>query len=102
MGGETSRHPGRFRTVFYDIKVDFCCSAFDFCGDASFGLCHADVRFVLYFTHQDAPVYLAGLADFGYVGVLRLVPEVGLAEIRLAGFVMFISVRTFALWLRGR
>ena len=100
MGGETSRHLGRFRTVFYDIKVDFCCSTFDFRDDASFGLCHAEVHFVLYFTHQDAPGYLAGLADSGYVGVLRFVAEVGLAEIRLAGLVMSISVRNFGLWLR--
>ena len=44
--------------------------------------------------------YLAVPTDSGYVGALRVVAEVGLAEIGLEGLVMFSSVRIFGLWLR--
>ena len=44
--------------------------------------------------------YLAVPTDSGYVGVLRLVAAVGLAEFGLEELVMFSSVRIFGLWLR--
>ena len=44
--------------------------------------------------------YLAVATDSGYVGVLRVVNEAGLAKIGLEGLVMSSSVRIFGLWRR--
>ena len=54
-GGETSRHQGRFRTVFYKSKRVVCEVRGWFGCDLRFWLCVAYVRSVLFFTDQDAP-----------------------------------------------
>ena len=54
-GGETSRHHGRFRTVFYKSKRVVCEFRCLFGCDVRFWLCVAYVRSVLFFTDQDAP-----------------------------------------------
>ena len=54
-GGETSRHQGQFRTVFYTSKPVLCWSVAEFRDDVRCYLYHADVHFILYFTHQDGP-----------------------------------------------
>ena len=86
MGGETSRHRGRFRIVFYYIKVDFCYSIFNFHDDAWFGLCHADVHFVLYFTHQDALLLCGSCVDFGCGGTLLGVTRFEVGQVRSEEF----------------
>ena len=53
-GGETSRHQGHFRTVFYRSKCVSCCSGGLFRSYLWCCCIHVDVCFVIYFSDQDA------------------------------------------------
>ena len=55
-GGETSRHQGRFRTVFYISKRVVCEFRGWFGCDSRCWMFFAYVRSVLFFTYQDAPL----------------------------------------------
>ena len=101
MGGETSRHRGRFRIVFYDIKVDFCSRSSFFV--MMRGSVYVMPMCILYcILHIRMRLrYLAVPIGSGYVGVLRLVAEVGLVEVGLEELVMFSSGRMFGVWLRS-
>ena len=64
--GETSRHRGHFRIVFYRSKCASCYSGAKFCHDVRLLVYHVDVHFILYFTHQDASPVRGVPAFFGY------------------------------------